>query len=67
MAATDVVLTALALVEARLEGRDADLSYLLDHAELRPVAVVLADAFAQHLEGTTPDPAGRAPIRCARR
>jgi hypothetical protein len=57
MAATDHVLDALALVEARLEHRDGDLTYLLDHCENpRAVAVILADAFAQHLESTTPDP-----------
>jgi hypothetical protein len=51
------VLTALALIEARLEHRDGDLTYLLDHCDdHRAVAVVLADALAQHLQNTTPDP-----------
>jgi hypothetical protein len=56
MAATDVVLDAIALVECRLRGDDEGLSTVLDHCgNHRAVAVVLADAFAQHLESTTPD------------
>ena len=48
----DHVLTALALVEARLEDRDADLGYLLDYCgDHRMVAVVLADMAGQLLRG----------------
>jgi hypothetical protein len=55
------VLTALALVEARLEGRDGDLTYLLDYCENhRAVAVVLADALAQCLRGEFGSEAGEA-------
>lgn len=57
MTATDVVLDAIALVEARLRGDDEALACLLDHwGNHRAVTVVLADAFAQHVESTTPDP-----------
>jgi hypothetical protein len=58
---TDAVLTALALIEARLEDRDGDLAYLLDHCgSHRAVAVVLADACAQILAGEFGDQAGEA-------
>jgi hypothetical protein len=55
------VLDALALVEARLEGRDGDLAYLLDTCQNhRAVAVVLADALAQCLRGEFGEAAGEA-------
>jgi hypothetical protein len=58
---TSYVLTAIALVEARLEGRDGDLSYLLDYCtNHRAVAVVLADALAQCLRGEFGDQAAQA-------
>jgi hypothetical protein len=53
---TETLGTALALVEARLRGNDGDLAMLLDHAELRPVAAVLADLVAQLLTNATYDP-----------
>jgi hypothetical protein len=56
------VLDALALVECRLDGRDADLTYLLDQTEgsHRAIAVVLADALAQVLTGEFGNEAGEA-------
>jgi hypothetical protein len=58
---TTHVLTAIALIEARLEGRDGDLTYLLDHCgNHRAVAVVLADAFAQCLRSEFGSEAGEA-------
>jgi hypothetical protein len=61
MTATDHVLAALALVEARLDGRDGDLTYLLDHCpNHRTVSVVLADALAQCLRGEFGGEAGEA-------
>jgi RecB family exonuclease len=57
----DAALTALALVEARLEGRDGDLAYLLDHCgNQRAVTVVLADMAAQILAGEFGEAAGEA-------
>jgi hypothetical protein len=58
---TTHVLTAIALIEARLEDRDDDLTYLLDHCgSHRAVAVVLADMAAQCLRGEFGEAAGEA-------
>jgi hypothetical protein len=57
----DHLLTAVAVIEARLESRDGDLTYLLDHCgNHRAVAVVLADALAQCLRGEFGGAAGEA-------
>jgi hypothetical protein len=59
---TDVVLDAIALVEARLRGDDEGLSTVLNHCgNHRAVAVVLADAFARFLRHTTADPLAALP------
>jgi hypothetical protein len=50
------VLTALALVEARLARRDADFTYLLDHADTREAASMLADFCALLASVVTDDP-----------
>jgi hypothetical protein len=57
MATGDALGTALGLVEARLRGSDADLALLLDHAELRLVATMLADMMARLLADYADDPA----------
>jgi hypothetical protein len=43
----DHVLDALALVQARLNGDDAALTFVLDHCDQRAVASVTADMLAK--------------------
>jgi hypothetical protein len=49
----DAILTALALIEARLDGRDSDLRFLLDGADLRPACAVLVPMLASCLCGAS--------------
>jgi hypothetical protein len=59
----DAILTALALVEARLDGRDGNLRFLLGGADLRPACAVLASMLASFLRGEFGDDAGEAVAR----